>query len=335
MKRSIATPLALLAFGSTCASAAQPGAQTTTPATQAAQPALAEQAVQAQPIATGDTRPEDQPRILHTVDRGWTLRFEPAFWYAAPRGEITMPASIGPVTFDGTIFEPDANEDLSTLDADNPEGAFRGSVHFARDRWRFTISANHLSTDGDYAPTGPGRLGDAFFTIGDSVRTDFSMTSFEATGAYTLFHGPYEDEAGDPDRFRYTLELLAGARFENLDVDVSVRPGTGARPEELSLEADASELFGQPIGGVRLSMDFFRDFTVEVGATVGYWSIASGSTASTWDILAAFTWRPMQNVGLQVGYQYLGVAAERDVDDGRFEFTGSSAGLFAGLAVQF
>jgi len=274
-------------------------------------------------------------RVLHEVDRGWTLRFEPAWWYAAPRGEITLPASVGPVTFDGGTFEPGANENLSALDADNPTGGFRGSFHLARDRWRFTIAATHLSTDGVHTVDAPGRLGDAFFTAGDTLDTDFSMTTFEASAAYTLFHGPYADEPGDPDRFRYTLELLAGARFENLDIDVAVNPGGGARPPELTLGDDASELFGQPIGGARLSMDFFRDFTVEVGVTVGYWTLSSGSTASTWDILAAFTWRPVQNVGIQVGYQYLGLAAERDVDDGTFEFTGSSAGLFAGLAVQF
>lgn len=335
MNRSLAIALALtpILLTPAAAGASQPDSTPEPPSAPATGPTSA---LEELPGSAADPDSEvPLERILHEVDRGWSLRFEPAWWYAAPRGEITLPASIGPIAFDGATFEPDANEDLSTLDADNPTGAFRGSFHFARDRWRFTIGATHLSTDGVHSPESPGRLGDAFFTTGDTLHTDFSMTTFEATAAYTLFHGPYADESGDPDRFRYTLELLAGARFENLDVDVGVNPGPGARPAELALGDEASELFGQPIGGARLSMDFFRDFTVEVGLTVGYWTLSSGSTASTWDILAAFTWRPVQNVGLQVGYQYLGLAAERDVDDGTFEFTGSTAGLFAGLAVQF
>lgn len=275
----------------------------------------------------------DRP-TLDTVERPWTIRLEPAYWYAAPRGEIKLPSSVGPVEFAGDTFEGTDESDLSELDADDPGSGFLGRAHFARDRWRLSIGLTTLGTSGDGTADAPGRLGDAFFAQGDSLHTTFDITTFDASLSYLVLHGPDADDPRDPHRFRYTLEVLAGARLEYLDIDVQV-DSAGPRPPELGTRSSAAELFGQPIAGTRLSLDLFDDFTIEVGLTLGYWSLASGSTASTWDILAAFTWRPIQNVGIQVGYQYLGLTASRDVDQGEFEFAGSSAGLFGGLAFQF
>jgi hypothetical protein len=292
-----------------------------------------------QPAIAPDPAPADSnpARLLDPVDRGWSFRIEPSFWYAAPRGDIILPGSIGPVTFPagGGTFEVDDETDLNTLDADNPTDGFQGRAHFARDRWRYTFGGAILSTTGDATADTPGRLGDAFFAPGDAIDTEFDLAAFDATVAYTVFHGPHADDPhGDPSRFRFTFEVVGGARLESIDVEVDITPGAGERPADLGLTAGASEIFAQPIGGARLSMDLFDDLGIEVGVTMGYWSM-SGHTSSTWDVLAAFTWRPIDNVGLELGYRYLGFSATADDNGSDFEYRGSAAGLFAGIIVQF
>lgn len=293
--------------------------------------------VQPEPVADPAAPAANPARLLDPVDRGWSFRIEPSYWYAAPRGDIILPGSVGPVTFPdgGTTFSVDDETDLNTLDADNPTGGFQGRAHFARDRWRYSFGAVLLSTSGDATADAPGRVGDAFFAAGDSIDTDFNLSAFDATVSYTLFHGPHlDDPEGDPETFRFTFEVLLGARVESLDIDVDVMPGLGERPADLGLRADASEVFAQPVGGARLSMDLFDDVGIEVGVTAGYWSM-SGHTSSTWDVLAAFTWRPIDNVGLELGYRYLGLSATTDDNGSDFEYRGSAAGLFAGVIIQF
>lgn len=299
------------------------------------EPAPATTPAQAQTPPITPDQPDLPDELLPPVDRGWTFRFQPAYWYASPRGELSLPGAIGPIDFGGSTFEPDDDADLSDLDVDDPTSAFLGRAHFARDRWRISFAATSLGISGNSSPTAPGRLGDAFFVPGDSIDTEFDMSTFELSVSYLVAHGPTPGQPGDPERFRYTLELLAGARLEHLDIDVRVTPGAGSRPEALGLSDDASELFGQPMVGARLTMDLFDDFSIEVGATAGYWSVSGQQTSSTWDVLAAFTWRPIDNVGIELGYRNLGLSAEEGGDTGAFEYRGTAAGLFAGLVIQF
>ena len=267
------------------------------------------------------------------LDRGWTVRIEPAYWYAAPRGDVTIRGSEGPVSFEGAMFGDDSDVDLFDLDADDPTGALLARAHIASGRWRFTLGGTYLTEDGSAGPEEPGRIGDAFFVPGDRVETDFTFWTVEASAAYAIFHGPMPGERGDPDRLHYALELLGGARVESIDFDLDVTPGPGTRPPELGLSASASDVFAQPIVGARLSLNLFREVTVEVGATVGYFGWTNAQTTTTWDVLAAISWRPVQHVGVEFGYRNLGLSAEGNESD--LEFTGSSAGVFGGLVVEF
>ncbi|MCA9287869.1 MAG: hypothetical protein KDA05_04745 [Phycisphaerales bacterium] len=269
----------------------------------------------------------------HPLDRGWTVRLEPAYWYAAPRGDVTIRGSEGPVSFEGGTFGDESDVDLFDLDADDPTGALLSRAHIANGRWRFTLGGTYLTEDGSSGPTEAGRIGDAFFVPGDRVETDFTFWTIEASAAYAILHGPLPGERGDPDRLRYALELLGGARVESIDFDLDVTPGAGSRPPELGLSASASDVFAQPIVGARLSLDLFREVTVEVGATVGYFGWTNTQTTTTWDVLAAISWRPVEHVGVEFGYRNLGLSAEGHESD--LEFTGSAAGVFDGVVVEF
>lgn len=276
----------------------------------------------------------DEPESIEArepVERGWTVRIQPSFWYVAPRGDVTLPGSVGPVEFEGRVLRASSEGDLSLFDADDPTGGFLGTVHLARDRWRLTLGGALVGTSGHTRPDGPGRIGDAFFTVGDSVRTEFDFRAFEASAAYLAFYGPMPGDPGDPERLRYGLEFLGGVRVEHIDMDVRITPGEGDRPDGLGLAAGGSAVFAQPIVGARLSLDFFDDFTVEVGVTAGYFSLPSGQTSSTWDVQTSIQWRVTSNVGIELGYRNLGLSGD---DDG-FEYRGTSAGLFFGLAMQF
>lgn len=264
----------------------------------------------------------------------WTVLVEPSYWYAAPRGDVTLPASVGDVSLGGSVFSATSDLDLTDVGADDPGSGLLGRVHVAQGLWRFTLGGAGLGTSGDGTATTFGRVGDAFFAPGDRVDAEFDFWAIEATVSYAMFHGPKAGERGDPARLRYMLELVGGARVERVEFSLDVEPGGGARPPELGLSASGSEVFAQPIGGVRLTLDLFEDVRIEVGGTVGYFTWSEVQTSSTWDVMASISWRPVERVGVQLGYRFLGLSGEAD-DDDLFEYRGSSAGLFAGLAVEF
>jgi hypothetical protein len=90
-----------------------------------------------------------------------------------------------------------------------------------------------------------------------------------------------------------------------------------------------------PIIGGKLTMDITRRFTIDLQTTFGYFTDGGDKASFTWDIFPGFTYYPLENVGLQIGYRQLLYRLESGTKDQPFEWAGAMAGIYGGLSIRF
>lgn len=240
----------------------------------------------------------------------WTLQFEPAAWYVAPGGKIRTP---------GTPTSVDRAE-LADLNLDSSRFTPFGELHLRSEDWRVTVSGFAFSeSDRGATQVISGQIGSLVYGPGDRLVSSLDIAAFEASAGYTWHPAKLQG-----DQFKASIEALGGARFYNVDFKVS---GAGGSSSE-------EQLFGHPFVGAKLSMNILRDFTIDVQLDAGYFPSGDGS-ATGYDVLAGFMWRPVDNVGVQIGYRDLAFFLESGSGTGRFTYDGALQGLYVGAVVRF
>jgi hypothetical protein len=274
-------------------------------------------ALGASSAAGQDAQPEDDTRgPLRIRTDPWVFEIEPLAWYVSPGGELTMPGS-----------PPGSGDvDVSTLNLDSPRLSPGGEIHMWSGDWRFGISGFYFSADGrEFTAESPGSVGSVSFAAGDTVSSSMEFWAAEATVGKAV-RLP-KRLAGDPNgNFSATLEVLGGLRFYGLDFGFST---AGAQTSH-------NEFAGHPLVGAKLSMDIYQKvFTVDVQLDIGYWADGGDQSVLGYDILVGFTWRPVPNAGIQIGYRDLAVMMESGSGSEAFEYNGALQGLYAGATIRF
>ncbi|MEL7472669.1 MAG: hypothetical protein AAGK04_05065 [Planctomycetota bacterium] len=253
----------------------------------------------------------------------WSLSVEPAFYYVAPSGEVTMPG--------------DASSDqveLSDYNVDDPNAAPFGEVHFRKDRWRLSVTGFTLDVQGSATIDEDVRLGEAIVLAGERVDTTLDFLSFEVLGSYRFAEYAGSQSYDGVYKFVTGAELVAGARYFDVglefDVDLSTRTTVFLLPSETKVD----EVFAQPVVGLRWDMEFYEQFSVDVESTVGALYLGDHESLS-WDIKAQFAWRPVENFGAFVGYRQVAFHLKDGDGASEFEWDGSLAGVFAGVQIRF
>jgi hypothetical protein len=128
-------------------------------------------------------------------------------------------------------------------------------------------------------------------------------------------------------RLSERIEVLGGARYNDLDSDVAVAASGGSA--EL---ASGSESWVDPYVGARLTVPLGARWTFTLRADVGGFGVGSDEA---WQVVSRFGWRATDKVDVVVGYRALSV----DYDDGtgpdRFRYDVLTAGPLLGVAWQF
>ncbi len=243
---------------------------------------------------------------------GWTVRFEPFVWYVAPGGDLKLPGGGQDVK-------------LEVMDMDNPRLSPAAEFDLKFGNWRFTLGGFSFQGKTDAsAATESGQIGGVSFSAGDLLKSELDLQSFQATAGYRVW-----EEALNPRDGIYALvfglDVLAGARI--YDVSASVQQAAG--PDVPS----TSEFFAEPIAGVRADFDFYRAFSIDLRTTAGYMP----GDRSVWslDIALSGVYRPVENVGVMIGYRQLLFDLDSGDGDEEFRFSGGLAGLFAGIELRF
>jgi hypothetical protein len=85
---------------------------------------------------------------------------------------------------------------------------------------------------------------------------------------------------------------------------------------------------------MRAELEVYRDFSIELEVSAGGWGDSSNSVISI-DTLLGFTWRPIDGVGVQIGWRQLAYDLSNGDGAGEFEYSGRLAGLFLGVDFRF
>jgi hypothetical protein len=262
---------------------------------------------------------EDDRSPAPAVDapRGFTVQIEPKMWFVAPSGDLTLPA--------GAAFA-DAGDSvrLKTLDLDSPRISPAGDLSILVEKWRFSLSGASYSADRDRVVVGRSfRLGNVQAAPGSALAAQMDFTTAEFTFGRE-FWSPDFSESSVPVRWRFSW--LAGARM--YDTSFEVRDlGSSAR-------SSADEFFLEPIVGARSDLDLAEDFSIVLQVSGGGFAWSERSSFS-FDIAAGFQWRPVDWLGLQIGYRQLAFTLSAEEDREEFEYDGRLAGLFAGVTLRF
>lgn len=243
-------------------------------------------------------------------EKPWVVRLDIRMWYTAPAGKLTLPSS-GPA---GTSVK------LNALNIDDPRISPFGQIDVQADRWLFTVSGAHFSSDTATTHTTSFRLGDVVITPGDTTLTSLDFTFFQGAAGYRVWDHDFDAAKAN----RLDLWVIGGIRLQDLSFTVT-EPGVNS--------TSSDKFFGEPFVGARMALQIARQFSAELEITGGGMIGNHGSLSL--DVALLFAWRPIPNVGAEIGYRLLVTDTESGEGARRYRFDGSMAGLFAGVTIRF
>ncbi len=257
---------------------------------------------------------EEKPLDQQLPVPEWKVRIELDAWYVAPGGKLTLPTSGGGQTVN-----------LSVMDMDNPRVSPLAEVDLRVGKWRISFTGFSFQGNTDAsAATESGQIGNTAFSAGDQLKTSLEFQSLEATGGYRVW-----DVAMNPKNGVYAMVLgvdaIAGARLYDTSVSIAQASGPAVPSQD--------EFFGEPIVGIKADFDFYKAFSIDLRTTFGY--MPGDQSSWSWDIAVTGVYRPIENVGILVGYRQLLFDLTSGQGNSEYEFNGGMAGLYTGIELRF
>jgi len=245
----------------------------------------------------------------------WTLRVQPVVWYAGYSGKLVLPGqSVG-----------SSKTTVGELNADNPRLTPAGSIQVGSGNWTFGVSGAVFSVNDRSATLArSGEIGSIAFSPGDTLRSSMDFSTLEATVAYRLGRWDLDGSKAGGVKVVPTLDVLAGARLYDTEYDIT-RVGGGS--------TSTDKFFAEPIAGVRGSVELAERFTIDVQLSMG--AMAGSRETFSWDVMAGFSWHPVEHLGIVVGYRNLAFDLKSGDGTNKFQHDGAIAGLYFGIDVQF
>jgi hypothetical protein len=216
----------------------------------------------------------------------WQFELTPYLWGATISGDLAAS--------DGTPISAPAPGDASFFSLDNLEGAAFLAFEARRDRWRLLFDGVYIDFADDVR-SGP------LLTISERIQGFI----FEAGGGYQLESAPQ-------------WEILAGARYFQIENDLDLQPGPRARSQES---------WTDPFVGARFTHALADNWQLSLRADIGGFVSADLMQNYVFNI----DYRISERTKLRLGYRYL----DTDFEKGRFEFDVSAKGPALGIAIGF
>jgi hypothetical protein len=258
---------------------------------------------------------QDERRAIADVAQPWTVQFEPSVWFVAPGGSLRLPG------------EPTGarRKRLELINLDNPRLSPLGEMSLRTGEWRFNVmSFAAWQQDRGTTYTRADWIGPHFVEPGDRLSASIDFSSTEFSVGYRV---PIPDTlVGRGGReFRGTLEAIGGMRLYSVDFEIATPTGIAAHDEFLA----------EPLLGLRYTMEIRERFNIDVQASLGGFDDGGGRRTLSYDIMAGFSYRPVENIGIQIGYRQLAFDLRTGSEERQFRYDGALAGLHAGVLVRF
>lgn len=268
------------------------------------------------PVRFTYTQPEETPSIENGIPTSWRVQFEPMVRYVGPAGDLRLP---GPTRGDKV--------DLADLNLNGPRLMPGYDLSFRSGSWRLNTIGLFYEVETQIASAEDAfTLGPLAVLPGQRTSADLTYTQLDFRIARTVLDtplSPLSEGPGHKVRVRVDAELGLRLydfefRFENLD--------TGDR-------TSYGRTFYEPHVGAKAAFNIHERATIDLYTNFGYWPF--DREAFSWDIGVGFQWRPVENVGLQIGYRSTIFLLQEGSGAGKFEWAGSFQGLNAGIQIRF
>lgn len=239
----------------------------------------------------------------------WDARLQLRAWYAAPEATLQLPGSsvetsLSDLNADSPTLTPVAQFTLARSD----ESWIFEAGGFAFDRGRSTDLSQTL------------RVGTLVAAPGTQIDTDVQVaTVYGAVGTRLWF----DDLATQGDDVYLKIIGLAGGRVQWQSIEI-------ASPTQ---SVKAEDTFFEVFGEGRLVIGLSKQFLVELNVGVGLSPL--DKELLTLDIGPTFTWRPQENIGVQIGYRLRISNSLVGSGSNEASFEGSLAGIYGGVEIRF
>jgi hypothetical protein len=200
--------------------------------------------------------------------KNWEWDLTPLYlWAVNMDGEMTVANQTIPLVLDfDQIF-------------DRLEGVF--TLHFEglyKRKWGFLFDISRIN------------IGDSTTTRIGTFNVDFEDTMVELGGIYRFYEkGPH------------IFEGLGGARFTNMDTEVTITGGLPILPSRL----ESKQEWWDPIVGVRYKWQISEKWRLSLRGDIGVGFGAGDTSDSTWNAIGLIFFHPWKHVGFLGGYRAL------------------------------
>lgn len=250
----------------------------------------------------------------------WTFKAHAGVWYAGVAADVTLPR--------------EAAGAASTLSAQGlsltaPRLTPMGEVSASKGPWLIELRGFAFGADAVSQRSAPGSLGDVDFNAGQRLKATIDVATVELAGGHTLADYRSDPDASGVRMLDVDLRVVGGVRLVDSSVSASLPDGGAGVTED-----SADVLTAHPLLGLRADADFRERFTISLELTGGW--LPGTTDSSGFDIVVGGQWRPVPNVGVQVGYRALFLDLSSGQGNEAFEVSSASLqGLFGGIGVRF
>jgi hypothetical protein len=232
----------------------------------------------------------DEPKApLPPAEDPWEFELIPYMW---------MPDLSGTVGIGGLTSAVDVKfEDI----LDNLDMVLSGAFGARKGRFGMVADFMYLEVSPSFDTPGP------VFSRGD---LRLKQTMLDLRGTYRVV-----------ETSSTFLDLSLGARYMNVDLDLTFRPGLAPKTS-----ANGDEGWWDAVGGVRGQYAFTDRWFLTYSADIG-----GGGSNLTWQAMAGVGYRFTDNVHLTAAYRYL----DYDYSSGDFEYDLVTQGIGLGLGFRW
>lgn len=282
--------------------------------------------------AAVDTKEPAQAQFEEAKPK-FTISIEPSVWFAGAGGKVKMPGSSGTPAPSSSANAPQAAElgdriKLDQIGFDDPQATPAGEVNIGYERWRFALRGFGFSIDDNSTVSDSGSLGEVDFAPGDNLYGEINANVFEAQAGYRFFeHAAHPRQNGDGYVVRFYADGLGGARFYDVDMQFE-------QFATLNGTNSFDDTWIEPTLGGKIGVELYEQFDIDLEVNFGVAPFGDHSSWS-WDVIAGFQWRPIENVGIQIGYRNLAFNLSDGDGSDEFEWDGALADLYFGAVIKF
>ena len=262
----------------------------------------------------------------------FSISFEPAVWFAGVGGDLKLPRGEPPVllgTAPGTSSSGANGEaDINDLGFDDPQTSAFGEANIGYGRYRFNVRGVYFSHDDTSTVSSTGSIGEVDYAPSDTLTGSLDFLLFEVKGGYRVYElAERPRQNGDGYVFRFYADVMGGARLYNVDWTID-REGVSNSTNSFD------DSWIEPTIGGKLGVTLYEQIDIDLEVNVGAAPFGDHSSSS-WDAMLGFTWRPIENLGVQIGFRNISFNLENGDGADEFAWDGALAGLFAGVVLKF